>query len=270
MKKYFDFSRFGKYLGYDLVNAKNRYGLSAMITGVLLAVVFVFFQLFSLLFLGSFEQFPLPVKIISFACIMVVMTVAAPVKLYGFLTEKRAGSDWLLIPASSLEKFISMLVVLCIVLPLTVLVTSGLTDIILSAIFPTVYGDSIILNLKDIAVKTANFFKDNDHISVTTAGYASLLLNLWQPILIFALGAMIFKSGKVSKTILVCFLIASVLSWLIFICFSGFDMEVYLENLQISTERAQFLVNTYTNISYFLFFGVVMGAMYYKIKTLQH
>lgn len=270
MKKYFDFSRFGKFLTYDIVNAKSRYGLSALITGLFPAVVFVFFQLFSLVFTGAFEPLPLPVKIMAFVCILVVMTVAAPVKLYGFLTEKRAGSDWLMIPASSLEKFISMLIVLCIVLPLTVLLTSGLADILLGSAFPVAYGDSMVLNMKDLAGKVMDFFKANEHITVTVAGYATFVLNIWQSIVLFALGAMVFKSGKVAKTILACFLVGSVISSLLFLCVSGLDMEIYIDSLDIAGEKAQFIINTYANICYTLFFGVVLGAIYYRIRTLKH
>lgn len=270
MNKYFDFGRFGKYLTYDLFNAKGRYGLSALITGMFPAVVFVFFQVFSLVFTRSFEPVPNAVKIVSMVSILAVLTIGAPVKLYGFLTEKRTGSDWLMIPASTLEKFISMLIVVCLVLPLTVLLTSAVTDMLLSVAFPYMYGDSLTLSVNRVAEQTFGFFDDNPYLSMTRVGYASTIFNLWEPILLFTLGAMVFKSGKVAKTVLVCFLVASVFSSLAVLFFSEMDLDELIDSMQMTTERAQFIVNAVANVTYLVFFGVVLGGIYYRIKTLKH
>ena len=64
------------------------------------------------------------------------------VRSYGYLTEKKAGSNWLMVPASKAEKFVSMLLMVCIVIPLLFFVVYMVLDGFLSLVDPT-YGQAL-------------------------------------------------------------------------------------------------------------------------------
>ena len=118
MDSIFSFKRFVKYLGYDIVNAKNYFGLSLLICGLMPAIVYLVFALFSLVFTGNVQGGGGFSQITSICISLVVVILCFPAKVYGSVTERRAGSSWTLLPASVFEKWLSMLVVCCMVLPL--------------------------------------------------------------------------------------------------------------------------------------------------------
>ena len=146
MNNVFDIKRFGRYFAYDLNNARNNFGVSALTVGLLPLILLFFNTLFGLVFTGDVPQVVLPAKVVILVFAFIIVAISGPVKLYGHLTERRSGSDWLMIPASSFEKFLSMALMLCIVLPVAVLGLFSICDLLLSWIVPF-YGDSVVCQL---------------------------------------------------------------------------------------------------------------------------
>ena len=62
MNNIFNIKRFCNYFLYDLRNAKNNYGLSLLILGVMPVVLYIIVQLFSLIFTQYAINLPLGVK----------------------------------------------------------------------------------------------------------------------------------------------------------------------------------------------------------------
>ena len=107
MNNIFNFKRFVNYLRFDLRNAKNYYGLSMLVVGLLPVIVFAFSQI--LYWMVSKDNvsldFGLAFRCITLCIAVAIVNLTAPPKMYGRITERRCGSDWLLIPASTFEKW---------------------------------------------------------------------------------------------------------------------------------------------------------------------
>ena len=267
MGNFFNIKRFGKYLTYDLNNACNYFGFCLLVLGLVPLIVFVFQQIFSLAFTQSLTLLPMWAKYTAFGITMVALVIIAPVKLYGRLTEKRAGSDWLMIPASAFEKFLSMVIVLCVVVPAVFFAVLASCDLLLSLI--PYYGESMVssgLAAFDKIVASVN----SEVFKITDAGIATIWLSFCTYILTFALGAICFKKSKAAKVILCIIALDSLLSILgmIFITAFDFDFSGFFDDM--TPEKAQHFLNTMINICYFVIFGVLLGGIFARIKTLKH
>ena len=119
MKNTFNPSRFGKYLAFDLKSrwSENR---AFMTIWVLFPVIYYFLWLFfSVLgngFSSGFSDFhvghpSIATRASAFAVVTILFMVFYPSKAYGFITEKAKGSAWIELPASRLEKYLSMMLI---------------------------------------------------------------------------------------------------------------------------------------------------------------
>ena len=279
MNKVFDIKRFGKYFTYDLNNALGNYGISALVIGLLPLIMLVFSVIFSLIIAGEAVTLPIQAKLALFGITVLVVVLSAPTKLYGSLTERRAGTDWLMIPASSFEKFLSMAIMLCIVLPLVVFGLFVVCDLLLGWIVPA-YGESIFKTLKDgINIVGLTMNPEDMPIVWPTAGgtFASVFLSWCGSILPFGLGAICFKKGKAAKTILCIFALEILLSILLVILFKGgyergFElgqrMSDFFENM--TAEKAQFWANLLISLMYLVIIGGLLTAIFFRVKTIKH
>ena len=278
MNKVFDIKRFGKYLTYDLNNALGNYGISALVIGLLPLIMLVFSVIFSLIITGEAVVLPHTVKLALFGITALVVILSAPTKLYGSLTERRAGTDWLMLPASSFEKFLSMAIMLCIVLPLVVFGLFVVCDLLLGWIVPA-YGESLFKTFKDtISFAGLADLEDISIVSPTGGGtLASVFMGWCASVLPFGLGAICFKKGKAAKTILCIFALEILFSFLIVILFkggyeSGFEYGQRMADFfgNMTAEKAQFWVNFLINLMYVVIVGGLLTAIYFRIKTIKH
>lgn len=275
MKEFFKADRFGKFFLYELNNSKAAFGLSLLIVGLMPAIIFFFNVLFSLVFSGRIETLDIAVKSACLVFSLLVIFISAPAKLYGKLTDKRKGSDWLMIPASSFEKFLSMVLVLCVALPVAYLVLGAGSDMLLSAVFPSTYGNSLTLQMFNSISHGVNSWNGVSAVTFSKAGvigmyYASFCIN----ILAFALGAICFKRSKGGKTILCMFAFSILLSFILVSIFGhnmsidSDDMEAFFKSLD--PERIQQTVNFLISLTVFIFLGGLLVANYFRIKTIKH
>ena len=280
MKNVFDLKRFGKYFTYDLNNAWSNFGISALVSGLLPLIFLVFFVIFGLIFDGRVPEFPSPVKFVIPMIIFVILILSAPVKLYGSLTERKAGSDWLMVPASSFEKFLSMALMLCVVLPVVVFGLFALCDLLLGWIVP-VYGGSIVKLIPSTLSKVPGVPMTINGVpssGFTAGGLVAMIFLTWcASILPFGLGAVCFKKGKAAKTILCIFALEMVLSIILMIIFrggydSGFEFGQFLNRLfgEMTAEKMQFLANFLINLNFLIVVGGLLTALFFRIKTLKH
>ena len=137
MNKIFSFDRFWKYFKYDLVNAKSNFGLSALILGFLPLMAFIIGNLLSIIFTGEWAgwSFGTGIGIMAMCASFAISAIIAGVKLYGHLTDRKAGSNWILIPASTFEKFLSMVLIVFLVVPVCLAAMLLASDFILR-LFP--------------------------------------------------------------------------------------------------------------------------------------
>ena len=224
----FNFQRFGKYFSTDIRTCWANFGLSLTTITLLVPVVSYFLcTTFNLILHSSWDGPDMGMRFFVFCVALDCMVVTMPVKCYGKITEKQYGSFWLTLPASRLEKFISMFLMSCIIVPVAGTAVYLCIDAIICA-FDHTCGNSLIAgamelirNLGDMQELTLNFVDEN--IDIEDAAivqqilgqinspllYADELVGMTLP---FLLGAVFFKNGKTVKTILALFAFSTAIS----------------------------------------------------------
>ena len=271
MNKIFSIKRFGRYFTFDLKNAVNNFGLLLLIMCCLPVILLIGSVLLSIIFGGGVSIPSLPERISLFSIALLIMMITSPVKLYGGLTDKKYGSSWLLIPASRVEKFISMLLICLIVVPVAYLIVylgvDGILSLLIKDYSPAIIGSD--------AMKTFMSFHIPEDIPFEMVGGSSLYFfgSMAATILVFLLGGLCFKKGKVGKTILALFIIMMVVGIITFIIFvkSPEHFESLMERADsMDPERIASSISTWSWILNILFFGGLGTAIYFRLKTLKH
>lgn len=271
MNKIFNLKRFGRYFSFDLKNAVNNFGLSLLIMCCLPIILLIIRVLLSIIFGGGVSIPSLPERISLFSIALLIMMIASPVKLYGGLTDKRYGSSWLLIPASGVEKFVSMLLICLVVVPAAYLIVylgvDGLLSLLIKDYSPAIIGSD--------AIKSFATFDIPEDLPIEMVGGPSLYFYgfVVATILTFLLGGLCFKKGKVGKTILVLFLIMMVVSTIISIVVikSPEHFEALMERAdEMAPEKIAASINTWSWILNILLYGGLGTAIYFRLKTLKH
>lgn len=269
MSNTFEIKRFWNYFKWDLRNAKDSYLLSLVITAAMPLFFFIFHNLLNIILKSdSIETFEVG-KYFSFFTAYFVVILTFPVKAYGRVTEKRYGTEWVLTPASALEKTLSVILITCVVLPVLFFAMLGLWDFLLGTIFPGTYGDAAVLKLssiwEDVSAVLEESFAGLESI-LTTA-----LFTGWAGgILTYTLGSMFFKKGKIGKTILICMAFSMLLStFLTVVGFTGLQAFA-LDPTNINDEQAANLFRAYFYISNGITLAALLAGLYFRIKTIKH
>lgn len=277
MNNSFDIKRFGNYLLYDLRRAQSNYLISGLILGCMPLIVFFLVQFFSFLLTGELVKnfanayIPMAVVVVLFTLIFTF-----PTKMYGQLTDKRFGSDWLMIPASTLEKWLSMVLMVCVIAPLSIVLVGLAVDGLMSLCIGEYYGHSVLGNIHTVKQVIAEETNGALRINLGAIGFAGISESMF----VFTLGALCFKKSKAAKTFLTLMLLQMAFtSFLGAISFSGwfdsnwFDFVMRLQEEPNDITRLSHLMkmfNIFLNIWYPIVFAALGGAIYYRIKTLKH
>lgn len=253
MKEIMDFNRFGKYFVSDLKSCAVNYGYSLILICLMGLIIYIGTVSMGLLFNGTWGGPAEAFRSNVFWMSMFVMAVTMPVKCYGGLTEKKTGSQWLMIPASKLEKFLSMVLITAVFIPMIAFCVSLGLDALLCAVDHTC-GSSLI----------SAFISADQKIN----SIISLSLS-------FLLGAIFFKSSKTVKTFLVLFAIGTVTMTVLFtILFNGVNVTELVENESLANEIVgngpfggdDLVPALCCIVSYVL----LLTGIFFRIKTLKH
>ena len=127
MSDTFNFKRFWTFFCYDLRQMWRRSGMQTLLIGSGGLIFSVFWVFFGLVTMFKFSTPSVSFRVgMFFLCIFLLQLYTT--RTYGFITDRKKGQDYLMIPASTLEKFISMIIITLIVIPLAFTVTFMLTD----------------------------------------------------------------------------------------------------------------------------------------------
>lgn len=271
MNNTFNFKRFRSYFTYDLISAKNNTGLSLAILGATPVFTYAIYQIFALVLNGETAIIPSGVKIAAIVIAVFISILYFPVKQYGPLTDKKAGSDWLMLPASRLEKWFSLLLVTCVVVPAFLFVELFVTDRLLNLIFSGTYGSAAFSEMNR---SFGMIWKELTIEGVGRVGMSaplSIYLTFCQHILFFTLGSIYFKRSKIGKTFLAGFVIAMALSMLLVLIakiLSPLDFNFGPED--ISDKAVLRIVNIVLYSIIIVTFAVLDILLYLRIKSLKH
>ena len=279
MNNTFDFNRFKNLLLKDGKMYIRNYGTGLIVVCCLNAIFWIFNLLFGT---SSDPAFRLGMLFTWTALAMMMV----PEKVYGKANLSREGVSFAMLPASSLEKFISMFLYCAIVTPIVVFFGGYLVDTLLS-LFPFGgFEKPIHLYTLNELVRMAN-----DSEGVIQAGDMSLPINelfhigairfvfymlfvMWASI--YMLGNMIFKKHKAGKTF-ACYLGINYLISTIFgaLFFANTErMERWAERFEdYAGDDVIRLLNYGTTMSVvivILITAVLLYFTYRKIKTQKY
>ena len=262
MKEIFDVNRFGKYFAYDVRSAVSTFGLPMLILGLWPFIWLIFSYLLSFIF-GQDISSDQTSRIWPYVT-MVIVGLTFGARVYGGVTDRRKGTDWIALPASALEKTLSLLLVTCVVAPAALLALTAVSNALVSLSVPY-FGE--ILPFKTLG----------SLISERTDGnYFNIPLILWlnwcENILFFTLGALCFKRNKVGKSILCYIGLALLIGIVMMLTFQTTSLDSEdVERLlgEVEPARVQTWINVALNVIYAVVFTLLIGGIWARIKTIK-
>lgn len=289
----FNFNRFGKYFASDIRTCWSNFGLSLLTIAFLFPIATYFITTaFNLVINSTWDGPDMGLRVFVFAVAMLCLIITMPVKCYGRITEKQYGAFWLMLPASRLEKFISMFIMTCIIVPVTGFVLYLGMDALICAIDHTcgnnliAGGMELIRKMGDLQSLTMNFVDEN--ITIEDAAVVQDILKqvsspwlyvdeIFAMTLPFLLGAVFFKSGKTVKTFLAIFAFSTAFSiiatpimtdWMMNIANNMNDdpmavLELFRKGFFKHLVLIDLISDTVCNLA-------LMAGIWFRIKTLKH
>ncbi|MCM1501614.1 MAG: hypothetical protein NC115_02955 [Bacteroidales bacterium] len=273
MKEIFDIKRFWKYFVSDLRSSASRYALSFLIISFMGVIIYAGTVIMGFLIKGTWGGPEVFFRTATFAICVAVLVLTMPQKLYGHITEKRAGSTWLMIPASTFEKYLSMVLICAVIVPALFIGIYLGVDALLCTIDSTC-GVTICHIGKEI-------FGYRDEIPTEVISAIGGLINplsyiddIIGIILIFLLGAIFFRNAKVAKTIL-CLMALSMAMSIIGTPFIHSYVEALASNPAMSLDEffsnSLFgnlaLIDTINDIAVIV---ISLAGIFFRVKTLKH
>lgn len=263
MNNVFSPKRFGNYFIYDLRNAWHAFGIPAIVLSLSPFIIFTLGLVFRLVSRGAWTP-DFSLFGVTYIFVLMIATLAGPTAMYGKLTEKRYGTDFLMLPASTFEKWASMMLILCVVYPAVFFALLLGSDALLNTLFPDYYNSNIISNVGRLyeELLTSDF-----SINLTGMSY----LNWCSSVLTFALGALCFKKAKIAKTILVMFALTIVFGIGFGLFLSNIDsIPEWMDNLVRNEADFIRLYNIFMNVMGFGTLALLSAGTYFRLKTIKH
>lgn len=258
MNNTFDWNRFGNLLRKDITDIRHRFGVTMLIMALLPMAVWIFWGLINNMnYICDVSPF------FRWGVMLMVSLLAAmvaPSSMYKKCNLSQEGVYYAMLPASKLEKFLSMLIVCIFVCPLMTLLGSVVVDIILTLIPFGPYEEwiwNLVVNL-DRSIDVV----EPELLYLLNPGLWILLCVLellsWGATFVFT--NTIFKRHKFWKTILWIWIISFVLQIVFSIVFARIivnigDMDMsWLERL-VENEPMSFIkwiigINCAINVAY--------------------
>jgi len=203
MNNVFNINRFGKYFTTDLYSSVKASWISYLTVMLVPVFIWLIVGFFGLILKGSWVTGDYVFRII-FSLSIFLITILMPVMIYGKVTKKNYGTSFLMVPASVLEKTVSMIVISAIVLPVISISGYLMADWLVCLIDPE--AGRPLWDLSLLHEKIAQL----EGVPEKYIASFSVLLNpliyvddLIGTILVFLLGGLCFKKNPIAKTILV-------------------------------------------------------------------
>lgn len=285
----FNFRRFGRYFVSDIKTCYANFGLSLIVSclsaTLLVYALTVFFNLMTAhAWMGPTSAIRLAALIIMFF----VIVINGPSKCYGNITDKQYGSFWLTLPASRLEKFVSMVLISAVIIPVVSLATFLGIDALTCWIDPTC-GQSVASSIGHVASQIVSFDISeaiSDEIPAEVTRFIDQLSSPWLYMddffgmtLPFLLGALVFKKNKAAKTILALIVISAALSIIATPITAAWGKDLIATiNMTEGTAGISELFNSwiFRNIALLDALSdtivnlILLTAIYFRIKTITH
>ena len=253
MNKTFDIKRFGNVLRHDAMSYFQNFGWTLV---VLLAIPIL---IWSILYVNMDEPDALMnnERYGFLLFLAIIAMILAPSRLYKNANDSRKGIQFAMLPASNMEKFLSMSIYCLVVTPLLYLVGAVVIDCILTLIpGKNPYGWFVFRNIFHTNIMKVEL---NDDIFLMSLPFYQVFL-LLSYVSIFMFTNMIFKKRKVSKTIGILALIG-IIFMVIFI-----RVILHYENIyeyDMIPDDTQEILARWAYYGYYVFNIILTVAMLY-------
>ncbi len=260
MNNTFSFERFGKVLALDFRNYIRNYGISLIV----LCSVPIAMWILSLIFDTDFSTVG---RGIMFYLVILVGIFLAPTKAYGKANLPREGVAFAMLPATALEKFLSMFLYCAILTPLVCFVGSWVIDSLLTLLPFGGFKEFVkVFSLRDLLID-AKYIPKIMYLPFKFWFSSITGLVFWSAI--FMLGNMIFKKRKAGKT-LACILginyvLTTIFSVILMNCKGIF---VKFQNIQ-DEETLIAMINPLVNWSMVINTALLLLVLYFVYRKIK-
>ena len=288
-KDIFNLNRFGRYLVTDIKNAIARYGVSLLVMATISLTGYLLVGFFTMIIGTGWHSVGEAGRMFMMSITYLVLVITAPAKIYGFITDKKEGSSFLMIPASSLEKTISMVLVCCVIVPLSFFVVYTSIDQLICLVDGRC-GDSILVTVSEGRSLLLDAFEKIRIESNNTVPDYSNLARPWlylddfvQSLLVFLLGALMFKSSKPAKTVGCLILLSIALSMIVTPIVAHGALEKFKEMSSMNNMTPEELMDTFPFLAWSAKHAVLMDciwdtlinaglfiAIYFRVRKIKH
>lgn len=275
MSNTFNFSRFRKYFVYDLKRQWKNIGMLMLIFSLFPIIFYMIYMFFAAMFDGGLMKIFIGLEIDGpaggtrfgvFAVMSTIFVMLFPSRAYGEITNKAKGSEWLMLPASRLEKFTSMMLISLIVIPLVYVVVYFLSDAFVCLLDKSC-GDSLMSFRINKEIGSSDFV-------IPANGFWILASSIVGNAIVFLLGGLIFKKWKVVGTVLVLFALQMVFSGLLSVFITNADLDWWGNWFADWTIRhadsIDIWLNAFINFWLLLILAICGTWSWFRIKRLQH
>ena len=268
--EFFNGSRFWNYFKYDATQMARNHMRAAIGIGLSGLILYVIAVGFGLLFDGGQWSGPaIKSRFFIFYMASVILQLYQT-RTYGYLTDKRKGSAWLMLPASTFEKWLSMIIMTLIVIPVLFVVVYLGTDAFLAALDPTV-GNSLLYSfghgMRDVADEFVTI--NGEYNTTWSIGFflPSLIAGFCFNYLFFLLCGLLFKKHKILGAFAIIFVASSLFS--VVASMLDFNTDIEINDFSEAEMQIRSIMNTVTWVAALLAAGVA-GGIFWRLKTLKH
>ena len=281
MNDTFNIRRFNKLFSTDFRTCVSNFGLSISLISLMGLIIYAGTIVMGLIFKNEWGGPELGFRASTFIVCMIILIVTMPVKCYGAITDKRAGTDWIMIPASQIEKTLSMIIMTVFVAPAIVGGVYLSIDALLCGLDKTC-GESIFHAIATIRPET---LATDQVLEASVSRFLNQITSPWLYIddiigvsLIFLLGAIFFQKGKTVKTLLAIMAACTVISMVMIpIAQQYFNGMIPAEGIHTIEEAEPFLnsfifkhVALADTINDTIVNLILVAGIFLRVKTLKH
>ena len=282
MNNTFNINRFGKILKHDGLNFFPNMILALAILWAIPVIIYLFTSLIpsddtSHVF-DAFSR----INIISL--IKKIVIIIAPVRLYKYCNDQRQGIGYAMLPASTLEKFLSMVIYCVIVAPIIYIAGALAIDSLLALFHGPYNGFAVAYYFDSFAQfdhsieKSQLVFNEEDALLLfnSISSTYMLIIGLLGTLMlssIFMFGNMIFKKHKTAKMIGILILLAIILM-IVFINYVANNENLfnraYKDNSEEFIRRLIFIAMNIMFYTELIVSALLLFGVYRKIKTQKY
>ena len=282
MNNTLDIKRFGKILKHDGLNFFPNMILALAILWAIPIIIYLFTSLIPSDETSKvFDAFS---RISTIDFIKKIAIIIAPVRLYKYCNDSHQGITYAMLPASTLEKFLSM-VIYCVIVTPIIYIAGALTIDSLLALFHGPYNGFAVAYYFDSFAqfdhsieKSQLVFNEEDALLLfnSISSTYMLIIGLLGTLMlssIFMFGNMIFKKHKTAKMIGILILLAIILM-IVFVNYVANNENIFNHAYKDNSEEfIRRLIYIAMNIMFYtelIVSALLLFGVYRKIKTQKY